>query len=230
MMRWRRSHFLFHCSSRCDIALLCRNSSLIPRASSLHRMSSRLPLLSPTLSSSSSSDRHHQRLRIITSSFTSSSSLSPPPRLPPPAMTSSPSSSLTSLPIDDSSHYPFGPHHLPGSQLFFLTPLSYASVNLAPVVPGHALICPRRAVKRMAEMTVEEVTDVWTLAQAVGVMLTRHLEAPALTFAVQDGKEAGQSVPHVSVAPPSLTLIRSASLCVHSNAPFAGSAFSLSSP
>ena len=63
------------------------------------------------------------------------------------------------LPIDDNGEYAFGPHRMKGTQLFLLTQLSYASVNLAPVVPGHALVCPRRPVKRVEEMTAEEMTD-----------------------------------------------------------------------
>ena len=74
-------------------------------------------------------------------------------------MTSTSSPSFTSLPIDDTATYPFGPHRLNGTQLFLLTPLSYASVNLAPVVPGHALICPRRHVERVEQMSVAELTD-----------------------------------------------------------------------
>ena len=195
-MRWRTCLFLSFPRrdfTRC-IRLLSSTSSP-PSLPSVPCMS-HPPKLSPT--SSSSSQRPHQRLRNVTSSFTSSPSTAPlrSPLPPPSAMASR--SSFTSLPIDDSASYPFGPHRLPGSQLFFLTPLSYASVNRAPVVPGHALVCPRRAVLRVEDMTVDELTDCWTLAQAVGGMLTRHLQAPALTFAIQDGKEAGQSVPHVS--------------------------------
>ena len=109
-------------------------------------------------------------------------------------------SPVTSLPIDDSATYPFGPHiRLSGRQLFFLTPLSAASVNLSPVVPGHALVLTRRVVARMADMNAAEVADCFLLAQLVGRMLAARLGAHSLTYAVQDGREAGQSVPHVHV-------------------------------
>ena len=218
-MRWRARLFLCRPPSS-DITTATRRSlpvnvsaaPLLPQSTPTRRMTCRPPCPSPICSSS---HRHHQRLRNITSSFTSSSSSPLPSAPPPPSMASSLPPSLTSLPIDDSAQYPFGPHRLPGPQLFFLTPLSYASVNLAPVVPGHALICPRRAVLRVGEMTVEELTDCWTVAQAVGVMLTRHLRAPALTFAIQDGKEAGQSVPHVSAPPQHFTHILLPPLSLH---------------
>lgn len=48
-------------------------------------------------------------------------------------------------------------------------------------------------------MLPEELTDCWLVAQAVGRMLTERLKCPALTFAIQDGKQAGQSVPHVHI-------------------------------
>ena len=134
----------------------------------------------------------------MTSAFTSSST-SPHPTSSSTTSSASPSP-LTSLPIDDTVTHQFGPHiRLSGRQVFFLTPLSLASVNLSPVVAGHALVLTRRVVERMSDMTAAEVSDCWLLAQLVGRMLTARLGATSLTYAVQDGAEAGQSVPHVHV-------------------------------
>ena len=131
----------------------------------------------------------------MTSTFSSSTSPNPTS-----STTSSARSPVTSLAIDDSATYQFGPHiHLSGRQLFFLTPLSLASVNLSPVVSGHALVLTRRVVARVSDMSAAEVHDCFLLAQLVGRMLTERLGARSLTYAVQDGVEAGQSVPHVHV-------------------------------
>ena len=138
-------------------------------------------------------------LPMASSSFSSLTSISPRPTAAP-LPTTPAASSITSLPIDDSATYQFGTHiRLSGRQLFFLTPLSLASVNLSPVVAGHALVLTRRVVARVADMTAAEVSDCFLLAQQVGRMLTVRLGASSLTFAVQDGLEAGQSVPHVHV-------------------------------
>ena len=61
------------------------------------------------------------------------------------------------------------------------------------------LFIPRRVVPRFAELTAEEVADLWQLAQRVGPKLQTHFGASALTYAVQDGAQAGQTVPHVHI-------------------------------
>lgn len=74
-----------------------------------------------------------------------------------------------------------------------------AAVNLKPVVPGHVLLSPKRVVARFAELSPEEVADLWTLAQRVGAAIEPHFGASSLTLAIQDGPQAGQTVPHVHV-------------------------------
>lgn len=44
-----------------------------------------------------------------------------------------------------------------------------------------------------------QVSDLWLLAQRVGVALEPHFGASSLTLAIQDGPQAGQTVPHVHV-------------------------------
>ncbi|KAL4193884.1 hypothetical protein AMTRI_Chr06g179170 [Amborella trichopoda] len=55
------------------------------------------------------------------------------------------------------------------------------------------------AVKRFVDLTVEETSDLWLTAQKVGARLEAHYNASSLTFAVQDGPQAGQTVPHMHV-------------------------------
>ncbi|PNW69919.1 hypothetical protein CHLRE_17g698266v5 [Chlamydomonas reinhardtii] len=101
--------------------------------------------------------------------------------------------------MDDSVKYMFGPHPIPGSHVFALTPLSMGFVNLKPVVPGHVLVSPLRHVKRFADLTPEEVSDLWLLAQRIGSAVEGHYGAASLTLAIQDGPMAGQTVPHVHI-------------------------------
>lgn len=95
--------------------------------------------------------------------------------------------------------YPFGAYTVHASEVFATTPLSYAFVNLKPVLPGHVLVSPKRVAPRFGDLSADEVADVWTLAQCVGVAIEPHLGATSLTFAVQDGADAGQTVPHVHI-------------------------------
>ena len=95
--------------------------------------------------------------------------------------------------------HPFGPHLIRASEVFAESQLSLGFVNLKPVVPGHVLFAPRRVVQRFADLSSQEVRDLWSLAQACAPALERHLGATALTFAIQDGAAAGQTVPHVHI-------------------------------
>ena len=72
-------------------------------------------------------------------------------------------------------------------------------MNLKPIVPGHVLVSPKAVVPRFTELTAAQVADLWTLAQRVGSMLEAHYGVESLTLAIQDGADAGQSVPHVHV-------------------------------
>ncbi|KAF7168947.1 hypothetical protein CNMCM5623_001841 [Aspergillus felis] len=66
----------------------------------------------------------------------------------------------------------FGPF-LVTSQVFHLTPLSFALVNLKPILPGHVLVSPRRRVPRVADLTAAETTDLFLTVQRVGKMVER---------------------------------------------------------
>ncbi|KAJ1688273.1 hypothetical protein LUZ63_019663 [Rhynchospora breviuscula] len=63
----------------------------------------------------------------------------------------------------------------------------------------HVLIIPRREVKRFTDLTNDEICDLWTTARLVGSCLEKYHDATSLTLNIQDGPEAGQSVPHVHI-------------------------------
>ncbi|KAL1879832.1 Dinucleoside triphosphate hydrolase [Diaporthe australafricana] len=117
----------------------------------------------------------------------------------------------------------FGPYEVT-SQVFLTTPHSFALVNIKPLLPGHVLVCPSRPHKRLTDLSLPEVKDLFSTVQRVQRMLARHYfpdkkEAPnssssaaessssppppppqgSFNIAVQDGPEAGQTVAHVHV-------------------------------
>ncbi|PKA51830.1 bis(5'-adenosyl)-triphosphatase [Apostasia shenzhenica] len=96
-------------------------------------------------------------------------------------------------------HYTFGPYKIHPSEVFYATDLSYAMVNLRPLLPGNVLVCSRREVKRFVDLTADETSDLWHTAKQVGSKLELHHKASSLTFAIQDGPQAGQTVPHVHI-------------------------------
>jgi bis(5'-adenosyl)-triphosphatase len=102
----------------------------------------------------------------------------------------------TMLPLNLAKPVHFGKFAVTSS-VFHLTPLSFAIVNLKPILPGHVLVSPLRVVPRFADLTPDEVSDLFLTAQKVSKTVSRLYNATAMNIAIQDGVDAGQSVPHV---------------------------------
>ncbi|RYO73378.1 hypothetical protein AA0113_g126 [Alternaria arborescens] len=83
------------------------------------------------------------------------------------------------------------------NQVFHVTRLSFAIVNLKPLLSGHVLVSPRRIVPRFNDLSAAEVQDLFLTVQRVSRMVERVFSASSLNIAIQDGVDAGQSVPHV---------------------------------
>lgn len=70
-------------------------------------------------------------------------------------------------------------------------------MNLKPLLPGHVLVSPLRRVPLLTDLRAAELADLFLTVQRVSRTLKRVYGAPALNIAIQDGRAAGQSVPHV---------------------------------
>ena len=114
------------------------------------------------------------------------------PALPPPVLL--PASSPPLRPP-----FFFGKFPLLESQIFFESLLSLAITNVCPTVPGHVLVVPKRVTGRLSSLSTAEVLDLFSAVSVVGPVVERHFAGTALTVTVQDGKAAGQTVPHVHV-------------------------------
>jgi bis(5'-adenosyl)-triphosphatase len=84
-------------------------------------------------------------------------------------------------------------------QIFLRSSKSFGLVNLKPLLPGHVLICPQRVVPRLADLSPEEISDLFLSVQKVTRVLAGVYKASGSTISLQDGPVAGQSVPHVHV-------------------------------
>ena len=51
----------------------------------------------------------------------------------------------------------------------------------------------------MRGLSSDEMNDLFQLVHRVSSVLEDHSKAPAMTVSIQDGAEAGQTVPHVHV-------------------------------
>ncbi|KAH8556721.1 HIT-like domain-containing protein [Umbelopsis sp. PMI_123] len=95
--------------------------------------------------------------------------------------------------------YNFGPHKLCESQVFYKSKFCIGLVNLKPITPGHVMVIPRRIVTRFADMTSDEATDMILSAQKIGNVIEKEYDGTSLTLVMQDGPQAGQTVPHVHI-------------------------------
>jgi len=82
-------------------------------------------------------------------------------------------------------------------QVFYRTSLSFAIVNLKPIVPGHVLVASTRPVPRLSDLDASELASLISSVQRVGRVIEGAYGADSLTVACQDGPAAGQSIPHV---------------------------------
>lgn len=93
----------------------------------------------------------------------------------------------------------FGRFRISPEQIFHRTPLSFAMVNLRPLVQGHVLVCSNRITPLLSDLEGEEHADLWRTVRVVQRMLKQQYKCDAFNVAVQDGAAAGQSVPHCHV-------------------------------
>ncbi|CAJ1331080.1 unnamed protein product [Effrenium voratum] len=95
----------------------------------------------------------------------------------------------------------FASFRIPRSHLFYASPsgLTVAFVNLKPLIPGHVLVVPRRTVPRLADLSQEEFDDLFRSVRVVQGALESSYGAEASRLGIQDGLDAGQTVPHVHV-------------------------------
>jgi histidine triad (HIT) family protein len=65
-----------------------------------------------------------------------------------------------------------------------------------PIVPGHVLVAPIRCVAAVEDLTSEELTAIFDLREKLKSALTRVFGAEGFNYAWNEGRLAGQSVPH----------------------------------
>jgi diadenosine tetraphosphate (Ap4A) HIT family hydrolase len=74
--------------------------------------------------------------------------------------------------------------------------LAWAFSTNIPITPGHLLITPKRCAATLSELTKEERLAVLDLADKLMPILIKIYESTGFNCAWNQGKLAGQSVPH----------------------------------
>jgi diadenosine tetraphosphate (Ap4A) HIT family hydrolase len=76
------------------------------------------------------------------------------------------------------------------------TDFAWAFLTNIPITPGHLLICPIRHAETFEELTAQEKEEIFALATKMKLALKELFGAEGFHHAWNEGKVAGQSVPH----------------------------------
>ncbi len=74
---------------------------------------------------------------------------------------------------------------------------AWAFLTNIPITPGHTLVSPKRVVETIDELTERELLDIFALVKIVKDSLKRVYGAQGFNCAWNEGKDYGQSVPHL---------------------------------
>ncbi|SFR33835.1 HIT family protein [Halogeometricum limi] len=77
------------------------------------------------------------------------------------------------------------------------TVLAFLDAN--PLAPGHTLVVPKEAHRRLRDLPDDVAADVWAAVDELAPRVEDAVDADGLTVGVNDGEAAGQEVPHVHV-------------------------------
>ena len=65
------------------------------------------------------------------------------------------------------------------------------------MLPGHSLVLPRAHVESLLDLDDSDLTALVLFARQVTRLLARVVAADGFDWTIQDGRSAGQSVPHL---------------------------------
>ncbi len=83
--------------------------------------------------------------------------------------------------------------------IFFETENTFAVYNIAPVVPGHSLIIPKRHVEKFEDLSDEELTGMHAISKNIlPVLLDLYAEkSNSYNLILQVGPYSGMSITHL---------------------------------
>lgn len=72
-----------------------------------------------------------------------------------------------------------------------------AIYNIAPILPGHSLIIPKKHVESLLDLTEEDLYEMVSFSRNVVKALLMAFNVNAFNWTIQEGEEAGQTVSHL---------------------------------
>ena len=85
------------------------------------------------------------------------------------------------------------------NQKFYEESLVMALYSYKPIFPGHVLIIPKRHVERYESLTDEEILQMGQVVKKVHRAVMKVFATSAYLLLQKNGKEVGQTVPHVHI-------------------------------
>ena len=77
--------------------------------------------------------------------------------------------------------------------------LVFAFPTNIPITPGHLLVCPKRVVKTVYELTPDELQAMFAMLESLQPALQKEFGATGFNYAWNEGESAGQSIPHLHI-------------------------------
>ncbi len=75
--------------------------------------------------------------------------------------------------------------------------LAFAFPTNIPIVPGHVLICPKRCISKIDQLSDEEFKAIFGLLLKIKKALISAFAAEGFNYAWNEGTITGQNVPHL---------------------------------
>jgi len=81
----------------------------------------------------------------------------------------------------------------------FENDLALAFLDANPMVDGHSVVVPKKHVSRFSELDEETAIGLFQVVQKVSRSILDGLEADGTNIGLNDGKAAGQAIPHTHI-------------------------------
>lgn len=83
------------------------------------------------------------------------------------------------------------------NRLIFENDLVFAFPSNMPIVPGHTLVCLKRIVSTLSELTKKELLAIFDIQKKLKNSLIKSFGAQGFNYAWNEGSLAGQTVNHL---------------------------------
>lgn len=76
---------------------------------------------------------------------------------------------------------------------------TFAMLDVHPLAAGHTLVIPKTHVERVEDLDLETAKQLFATVRRLVGPIRRSVDASAATIGINNGREAGQVVPHLHV-------------------------------